>query len=254
MAESFDIAVERAKERLMKKPLVICWRGYLKKVFDGSPHFRIPESGMTPLQKSKYLPWTVKELRAVEPQLTISTTLPIECKGEDCVFADSCPLVKHDVVSRALGNPCPIECVDAFRYFSGYVTDLGVKPTDFTDLQMINDLVRLQIMINRCDKFLQKEDPFEVTVAGVDARTSLSHNARAPHALVHQQKMLRQDMDKIYQRLLASRDAKLNTTAKPQGMLQNLGAIIEAARKKRQEESDQLPRFEEELVGDELLL
>jgi len=237
MNNSFDELIEKAKERMARKPLHANWKGFLKKRPDNS--YRVPDDGLTNYEKSRYLPWTRSEYLAVEPQLTISTTLPISCKGKECAFADTCPLIKYEVVDRAIGKPCPVECVDAFRYFSGYVTDLGVRPTDFTDIQMINDLVRLQIMINRCDKFLQKEDPFEVTIAGVDAKTSLEHRSRTPHALVQQQKMLRQDMDKLYQRLLASRDAKLNTAEKPQGMLHTLKTVLEEAKKKKQQSEAQ---------------
>jgi len=239
-----------ALSKLDFKPLVVDWSKYAQKGKRGS--YLLPEDGLPTEVKALYMPWTVEELEAVLVHLTVLTNIPIKCRGEACHFAHDCPLVHNDVVRRALDKNCPVEMVDAFKYLSGYVTDLAINPCDYTDLQMVNDLIRLQLMINRCDKFLQKEDPFEVIISGTDVKTSLEHRSRAPHALVQQQKLLRQDMDRIYQRLVAARDAR-NTEArasgKQSGMIHQIMEALETARRAKELEASG-DVIESELVED----
>ena len=166
-------------------------------------------------RKSWYLPeWDGEDVKAVDEQLTIYRELPIVCKAVECPFADICPLVENGLVTRWIGKSCPLEIVDGFRHFAGYVNDLHIKPTDYTDIQMLNDLVRLQILMSRCDKLIRKEAPIETMVAGIDSKTGLEHKARQPNQLLAVQRQLRQDINKIYSMLLASRQAKVDAEAK----------------------------------------
>jgi hypothetical protein len=160
--------------------------------------------------------WTAEEISAVEEQLTIYKELPIVCKGDSCPFADICPLVSNGLVKRWLGVGCPIEVVDAFRHFAGYINDLSITPTDYVDIQMVNDLVRLQILMGRCDKLIRRESPVETMVVGTDSKTGLKHDTRQPNQLLEAQRRLRQDIHKIYQLLVASRQAKVDAEAKQQ--------------------------------------
>lgn len=194
------------------RPIRMNWDQFLEKNSKGD--YVYPDNVFTTKRKSWYMLWNADEIDAVEDQLTIYTNLPMKCKGDACPFADRCPLISAGVINRAVGKDCPLEIVDAFRHFAGYINDLEIKPTDYTDIQLVNDLVRLQINLARCDKFLKKEDPFEVLVAGVDAKTTLVHKSRGPHALITQQKMLRQDINAIYEKLIASRSAKASANRK----------------------------------------
>jgi len=217
-----------------KRPLVVDWSRFLEK--DANGEYVIPITGASKKQKGWHIPWKARELEYVESCMTVFTNVPIKCKGHECPFKNSCPLIKHNVVERAIGENCPVEIVDAFRYFAGYVVDLGIQPNDYTDIQMINDIVRLQLMINRCDKLLQNEDPISVIIEGVDAKTTLRHNNRGPHPLVVQQQMLRRDMDVLYQRLVASREARLleeSRRGKSKDMVSQLSALMEKARQER---------------------
>jgi hypothetical protein len=152
--------------------------------------------------------WTSDDIADVEEQLSIYTAVPLLCKGAECDFANECPLVSHNCVGRWVGQGCPLEKVDAFRHFAGYVNDLSVSPGDYSDIQMINDLIRLQIQLVRCDKLIRKESPVETMVMGTDSKTNLTHNARQPSQLMRLQGLLRQDINKHYRMLLASREAR----------------------------------------------
>jgi len=183
----------------------------------GEYYYRPPE--VIQMRRKRYyvLNWSAEELSNVEEQLTIYTTVPLLCKGEECDFSGECPLVKNSTVGRWVGHGCPLEIVDAFRHFAGYVNDLDIRPEDYTDIQMVNDLVRLQIQLTECDKLKRKEAPVEVMVAGTDSKTGLRHNSRQPSQLLEQQRRLRQDINKHYQLLLASRQARKEAERKSMG-------------------------------------
>jgi len=166
-------------------------------------------------KKAVYLKgWTGDDVANVDEQLIIYKELPIVCRGSDCQFSSTCPLIRYGLVSRWVDQSCPIETIDAFRHFAGYVNDLGINPTDYTDIQMVNDLVRLQIQMYRCDKLIRKESPVETMVVGTDTKTGLKHDSRQPNQLIAVQRGFRQDIDRSYTRLLASRQAKSEAESK----------------------------------------
>lgn len=225
-----------SSEKKLKKPLGtlnIDWDTFDDKDADGN--YYIAEDVVSTRRKSVYLPgWAGDDIKAVDEQLTIYTEVPIMCKGSECQFVDICPLIKNKLVGRWIGKACPIEIVQAFRFFAGYVNDLDIKPMDFTDIQMINDLVRNQILMSRCDKLLRKEKPIEMLVSGTDTKTGLKHEARQPNQLIAQQRMIRGDIDKLYQRLMASRQSKVEIASKSrfkEDISNSMADILDMAKK-----------------------
>ncbi len=175
------------------------WRG---KYLYESPHV------VSVRRMSVYLPgWNGEEITAVNEQLNIYTDAPITCK-DTCPFSSDCPLVQNGLVSRWRNKPCPIDSISAFRKFAGYINDLDIKPEDYTDINMVNDLVRLHLQMDRCDKLIRNESPLETMVAGTDAKTTLKHAARQPNQYLEVQRRIRADIASIYKQLMASRQSK----------------------------------------------
>jgi hypothetical protein len=204
-------------------------------------------------KKSWYLPkWTADEIKSAEETLTIYTDIPIECKGTGCKFKDTCPLIKVGKVNRWIGHGCPIETINAFIHFYKYVNDLDIRVEDYTDIQVLNDLIRLQIQMARCDKLIRKEDPTETMIAGEDTKTGLRHNVRQPNQLVEMQRRLRQDINKLYSTLLASRQSKADAESKIRSKTDNsnmMADLLGAARNKIKEEKEKAKK--EEIGGSE---
>jgi len=203
-------------------------------------------------KKSWALPgWDKLTIRHVEEQLTIYTDVPIKCKGESCEFADSCPLVKNGLVKRWIGQGCPVEIIDAFRHFAGYVNDLGIKSIDYTDIQTVNDLVRLQIHMQRCDKLMRLEKPIDTLVFGQDKRTDLKHSTRQINPLVSVQKSLREDISTLYKSLIASREAKAAAKARekqredPSNFMAEVLQRAEKEKENKQKDPDELEELYE---------
>lgn len=203
-----------------------------------------PENGVVTIRrKSMYLPnelgWDGPAISAVEEQLDIYDKVPITCKGQECIFAPDCILCKLGLVERWVGASCPIEIIANFRRFAGYINDLGVSPENFTDLQMINDLVRMQCIMARCDTLAGKENPVETSVVGKDVKSNLEHKLREPSSYYALQERLRKDINTIYKMLLASRQAKIEADTKKkikEDISTQYAEIMEAAKALREEE------------------
>jgi hypothetical protein len=197
----------------------------------------LPDEVLSTKRKSWYLPYKGDELNAVLDSVSIFTDVPLACKGEECSFASTCPLIKHKTVGRWAKDklPCPVELLEAFRHFSGYVRHLKIDAEDYTSLQIINDLVRMLIMMRRCDLLIRKEDPLETMVLMTNTNQSnrgVSVESRKPNELLSVQKQLRTDINNSYKYLLASREARLKerqTASKEKGMSDAMTDIVHRA-------------------------
>jgi hypothetical protein len=164
---------------------------------------------------SNYLPsWSGPDITSVIEDMTSFSDVPLLCEDKKCPFSEQCPLSKNNLLNRWVGNPCPLDQIMAFRLFAGYVNDMEISPEDFTDLKLVNDLIRLNIQLDRAEKLIRKESPVETMVSGVDAKTDLKHNTRQPNQLIALQKSLRADISSTLKQLLGTRQAKLDALAK----------------------------------------
>lgn len=78
--------------------------------------------------------------------------VPIICKGEECPYAHSCPLIKMGMAPFA--EKCPIEIAAIEDLFSRYLEEIGIDPTDkkkTVDMMLIKDLVDADIGLLRID-------------------------------------------------------------------------------------------------------
>ena len=203
-----------------------------------------PENGVvTTRRKSMYLPnetgWDGPAITAVEEQLDIYTKVPITCRGNDCIFSADCSLCKLGIVERWVSSNCPLEVIANFRRFAGYINDLEVSPENYTDLQMINDIVRMQCIMARCDALAGKEDPVETLLVGTDVKSTLEHLGRQPSSYYALQEKLRKDINATYKMLLASRQSKIEADAKKkikEDISTTYSDLMEAAREMREAE------------------
>jgi hypothetical protein len=172
----------------------------------------IPDEVITVKRMARHIPdWSADDIAAVVEQLTIFTETPLACKGAECPFAKRCPLVQFGTVPRWAidGRPCPVEIVEAFRHFAGFVRALDVSPLEYATIQILNDLVRMLVQQRRCDQLIQNEDPVEVMVLGIDPKKGTPIESRKPNELFVVQDKLRTAINTAYKNLVASRDAKL---------------------------------------------
>jgi len=146
-------------------------------------------------------------VQELEERSGIMEALAMECRGPDCPIASRCP-VSHR--PEFLGTPCVLQQKEIYSHFRDYVVSLQINPTDYTDLQMVVDLVRTHVLSWWIDQLLAVEGIVQenTTVSGrSESRT------RVAHPLLAEQRALMQQRNQIYKELMASRRARLEREA-----------------------------------------
>lgn len=191
-----------------------------------------------------WMGWKVRDANDVLEQLTVFEEVPLACQGKNCPFSSRCPLCRNGTVKKwaSVHAPCPIEIVEAFRHLVGYVTDLNISPEDYPDIQVLNDLIRIQIQMRRCDLQLAEEGMTEKYVGAIAQKSAQTFDRRVQNEVITAQRNLRRDFDTKLKNLLATREAKLREKAvlKDTGRvdLSDIKAILDKKEDKKEIKSD----------------
>lgn len=81
--------------------------------------------------------------------------VPLICKADSCPYVETCKLIKYDLAPE--GEPCPIETSQIEVFGKGYAEDIGYDEASFTDRRMVSDLIRYDVMLERCMALMSKE-------------------------------------------------------------------------------------------------
>lgn len=171
--------------------------------------------------------WGADDIRRVNSQHGLYTDIPQRCRGrckdinlitinQCCPWSESCPIDFDIVDNNFKGKNCPVEVLESFKLFAGYVLDLEISPDDFVDLQTVVDLVRLHIQMRRCDLYLRElpNPVYEEKHGSVVQKTGeVKKDKVEPVGFAAQQK-LRDQISKKYEQLLASRKARADQQAR----------------------------------------
>ena len=81
--------------------------------------------------------------------------VPITCKGDSCPYSESCAMLPYDLAPE--GEPCPVEIAKIEALIQGYISDFDLDDMSFTDRALVNEVVSLDIMLDRCRALMAKE-------------------------------------------------------------------------------------------------
>lgn len=150
--------------------------------------------------------WSAEKVRVVRYQHGFLDTIPCVCQGKDkCPISRFCPIEDAIVESRFVGQCCPIEVVEAFKIFAGYVTSLGITPDDFVDIHQVVELIRLKLLERRFDLHNKDKSILVQDVAGIVQRTGEVVYRDIPNPLMREAREIRGDIEKMHSKLVASR-------------------------------------------------
>jgi len=99
-----------------------------------------------------------------------------------------------------------MELAEAYNHFLEYMVSLNIQPSDYTDIQMVLDLVRTHILSWRIDQMLSLEGMMQENITVQGNRSSVT---RVSHPLLAEQRALLRERQVIYDKLMASRRARL---------------------------------------------
>lgn len=109
-------------------------------------------------------PWglTPKAIEAQKAAMTMLSTknglharVPLICKADSCPYADTCQLLPYNMAPE--GEYCPIELAQIDIRTQGYFNDIDFDKSSFTDKVLMNELVTLDIMLERAKALMAKE-------------------------------------------------------------------------------------------------
>ncbi|HYT41404.1 MAG TPA: hypothetical protein VEP90_03605 [Methylomirabilota bacterium] len=179
--------------------------------------------------QAKHLGWRVDEVRSVNSHLNLYDSLPMVCQASGCYYASQCP-TRPDF--KFEGYLCPLQTMDVYRFFLGYVRDLDIQPTDYVDLRLVEDLVRIDLQLKTVDQKIQIAGLEADTVGGIIQSTGKDQGGRAVYEkianplLLHQDK-LRNRRREIHKSLIANRFERLERDRKEGKTKENITNMFE---------------------------
>lgn len=92
--------------------------------------------------------------------------VPLICKAENCPYCDSCVLLPNGLAP--MGEPCPMETAKIEIALRKYIDELDIREDDYTDQNILGEIINLEIMIERCKALMAKEqNPIIEVVTGI---------------------------------------------------------------------------------------
>jgi hypothetical protein len=85
----------------------------------------------------------------------VNASVPMNCKGNDCPFATSCPYVKERKIP--LGRPCLVEKQLIEYYTTQYMEEFDVDMDSLTEVYMVSELAEYNIYEKRVTERLAAE-------------------------------------------------------------------------------------------------
>jgi hypothetical protein len=91
-------------------------------------------------------------------------SIPMLCRGADCPYAGTCPLLAMELAPVA--ERCPLEVSKIMKRFEQYSQQLDIDEDNIVDMTLIKDLIDLDIQLIRADNKLAVDADFiqDVTV------------------------------------------------------------------------------------------
>lgn len=107
-----------------------------------------------------YSPKGIEAQKAAMSMLSTRTgmyaRIPLLCKADACPYAESCQLLPYDLAPE--GEFCPVETAQIEARAAEYVQDAGLnESSSFTDRVLLNEIIGLDIMLERCRALMAKE-------------------------------------------------------------------------------------------------
>lgn len=94
-------------------------------------------------------------MSALSTKTGMYAKVPITCKGDNCPYSETCKLLPYDLAPE--GEPCPIETTQIELFGKGYSQDIDIESTSFVDKRLVSDLIKYDVMLERCMALMAKE-------------------------------------------------------------------------------------------------
>lgn len=150
--------------------------------------------------------------------------VPIICKGLDCPYAETCPLISNDLA--VIGEPCSWETAIIETRYAGYMDDFGLDSSSFSDNTLVSELINLDVKLERQKALIAKEGISIVdVVAGITESGEQFTRPEISKAEELYEKTLNQKL-KLMDKMLATRASRKGTEGTTDSITQMLQSAI----------------------------
>lgn len=134
---------------------------------------------------------------------------PIMCNGAGCPYSSQCFAYKNNI-QPPLGEPCVMEATKIDSLLVEYDKDFHFETCSATDMLQIQELVHLDIMMDRCNMLISQEltPVIEVNIGTTREGDPISQPAVSKYYEAYEKMSKRREA--ISEQLMATRKAKKN--------------------------------------------
>lgn len=176
----------------------------------------------------------VEYLRPARVKTGMLSTIPMFCRGEECAFAQSCPLLKKGLAPVGKSS-CPIEMAYVQQFFYDYIRELEVDVDRMAELSIVRDLVDQEIQHIRKTWLLSQEHFIQENVVGIDQDGKVITKKELHQAVEYEDRILKRK-EKLRNALLATRESKAKVGQNAADSAQILSSIMDEFRQVELEE------------------
>lgn len=170
----------------------------------------------------------VEMLRPNKVKANMLQAIPMRCRGSECDFAESCPLLKKNLAP--VGKSCPIEQAAVLQLFTDYVEELEVDTSRMVEVSLVRDLVDQEIQQMRKTWMLSQESFIQENVAGIDSDGNVVTKKELHQAIDYEERLLKRK-ERLRNALVATREAKVRAGQGKPDSATVVANILEEVRK-----------------------
>lgn len=142
--------------------------------------WKVSEKGMKALRQT---------MSSNEAKHGMYSSIPMLCRGEQCPYAEICPLV--DTGEAPEGERCTLEISLILKKFEDYSDEFGIDEKNVVDMGLVKDLIDLDIQQFRAENRLAIEGDFiQDVVVAVNERGDEITNPQISKASEYKEKVM----------------------------------------------------------------
>lgn len=108
-----------------------------------------------------------KSMAVLSTEFGLYASIPMVCKGEDCIYAQLYPEL-HEGLSE-VGQRCPVEVALIMSKYDAYKRELDIHEDDAVDMSILRDVIDYDVQIVRAENKMAIEGDFvKDVVVGVN--------------------------------------------------------------------------------------
>jgi len=173
---------------------------YLEMFSDLRPDLFVPHD-FSPDQRDSIR----EEMAPKKTRTAMYSSIPMVCKGNECVYAAVCPLVAKN--AAPYNSKCPIEAAIVIEFGNNLMKEFGVDPANLVEVSMVRDLVDFEVQYMRAVKLLAQEHFIQEVPVGVDAHGDVIVGKQLHQAVEYEEKILKRK-ERLLNAFLATREAR----------------------------------------------